>query len=148
MSAFGAKVTSLAIPLTINFHNLVEARGPRTDRCLLFVYYRVAVLAQIFFEFGTTGGEIGSRSERAGAEEEGKLLREANLFSPQERVAQQMRYASLLLFTQTFGHFPQLNFLYLAADGHRHLRKNFHIFGKILAGQLLPLKVSDHLGKV
>jgi hypothetical protein len=57
-----------------NSNNLVEARGPRTDRCLLFVYYRVAVLAQIFFEFETTGGEIGSRSERAGAEEEGKLL--------------------------------------------------------------------------
>ena len=30
-------------------------------------------------------------------------------------LVQQMRYASLLLFTQTFGHFPQLKFLYLAA---------------------------------
>jgi len=41
-----------------------------------------------------------------------------------------------------------LEFLYLAARGHRHLRNDFEIFRQILASQLVSLKVSYHVGKV
>jgi hypothetical protein len=41
-----------------------------------------------------------------------------------------------------------LEFLYLAARGHRHLRNDFEIFRQILASQLVGLKVSYHFGKV
>jgi len=41
-----------------------------------------------------------------------------------------------------------LEFLYLAARGHRHLRNDFEMFGQILASQLVGLKVSYHFGEV
>jgi hypothetical protein len=41
-----------------------------------------------------------------------------------------------------------LEFLYLAARGHRHLWNDFEIFRQILASQLVGLKVSYHFGKV
>jgi Acyl-CoA dehydrogenase, C-terminal domain len=41
-----------------------------------------------------------------------------------------------------------LEFLYLAARGHRHLRNDFEIFRQILASQLVGLKVSYHFDKV